>query len=130
MNEEPRQREQYDWRKGMCQFCGIKAVNGCCAVHQMHCPICDGFGATTKENWNKYHGKGTNDFFLQHALLLMQKHDTGFEVRMGSEGGHYDHGDEPNIRIFKDGVEVYHNWGIFLPTLVKEAAEWIEKNKV
>lgn len=45
----PIRKLPYDWRKGVCQFCGVKATSGCCERHQMNCQSCNGFGATSKQ---------------------------------------------------------------------------------
>ena len=51
-NSRPIRKTPYDTfgkDRGLCQFCGVTAVNGCCPRHQMNCQSCNGFGATTKE---------------------------------------------------------------------------------
>ena len=50
-------RPTFDWREGVCQFCGIEAVNGCCDRHEMECPLCCGYGAVSKGLWDKFYGK-------------------------------------------------------------------------
>lgn len=128
MNNKPIRKESYDWREGVCKACGVKANNGCCELHTMTCSTCNGFGATTRENWQKLYGKGTNDNFLKDALLVFQKHDTDLVIKIISEGGHYDHGDEPAIEVWYKGDRLFHTWGIFLPDLILETAKWMREN--
>jgi hypothetical protein len=44
-------------QKGLCQFCGIKAANGCCPRHSMNCPLCDGSASVSTPVWEAFYGK-------------------------------------------------------------------------
>lgn len=50
---KPVRKDRFDWRDGLCNACGVEATNGCCPRHKMQCESCNGYGATTKEAWNK-----------------------------------------------------------------------------
>lgn len=47
--KKPIKKAPYDWRDGVCQFCGVDAPNGCCPQHSMECHTCRGWGATSKK---------------------------------------------------------------------------------
>ncbi len=57
MNTKPIRKEPYDWREGVCKFCGVEATNGCCSKHCMECPLCRGFGAVSKAVWEEAYNK-------------------------------------------------------------------------
>lgn len=116
--------------KGVCRFCNVPALNGHCAEHSMFCPTCKGFGATNKKIWEKLYGRWSNDNFLREALIALQVQNSDYKIEIWFDGSHYDHGDEPAIKIYYKGEVIYSEWGIFLPDEIKKAANFIKSWKM
>ena len=95
----------------------------------MDCPTCEKSGTVSRKRWDDLYGKDCNDNFLRDALLALQSHDPAYEIRIWSDGSHYDHGYEPAITIMRHQKIIYSDWGIYLPDLIKKAAEFMVKHK-
>lgn len=111
-----------------CPNC-LKAPTGCCTKHSMQCPVCGGTGSVSRDTWGKFQKKQSNDYFLSDALLYLQKHDRDYKIEIWFDGSHYDHGDEPAIKISYQGKQIYSDWGIFLPDLIIQAGSFLRNYK-